>query len=203
MGSALALASVTAVLKHLLENGLVERGVAADIGGEVVVSTQAPDRITTGADERTQLNLFLYQITPNTGLRPSDSSVAAKENKLVPKAPLALDLYYLITAYGAQDFHTEILLGATLQVLHETSVLTKEAMRAALRSVSSTNGGRVVMPALQALAASDLAERVEHVTLKPQFLNAEEQTRLWSALQARYRPSAVYKAATAFIDERR
>src|SRR5262245_28723420 len=126
MSSALALAAVTAVLKHLLENGLVDRGVAADIGGEVIVSTQAPDRITTGADERTQLNLFLYQITPNTGLRPSNSSVVAKDNKQLLRPPLVLDLYYLITAYSAQDFHSEILLGAMLQVLHETPVLTNE-----------------------------------------------------------------------------
>lgn len=200
MSSALALASVTAMLKHLLENGLVDRGVTADIGGEVIVSTLPPDRIATGADERTQLNLFLYQITPNTGLRPSTSPVADTGNKQPPRPPLALDLYYLVTAYGAQDFHTEIVLGSALQVLHETPVLTNEVMRAALRSLSSTDGGRVVIPALKALAASDLAERVEQITIKPQFLNAEEQTRLWSALQARYRPSAIYKMSVALID---
>ena len=69
MTTTLAIAAITAVLKHLLENGLAESDVTASIGGDVIVSALPPDRATTGADERAQLNVFLYQATPNTGLR--------------------------------------------------------------------------------------------------------------------------------------
>ncbi len=63
MSSALAIASVTAVLKSLLDNRLVEQGAPASVG-DVSVTALPPDRITTGADERSQLNLFLYRVTP-------------------------------------------------------------------------------------------------------------------------------------------
>jgi len=63
MSSALSLASVTAVLKGLLENGLAASGVTTRIGGDAAVSALPPDQIPSGADERAQLNLFLYSLT--------------------------------------------------------------------------------------------------------------------------------------------
>src|SRR5438094_172682 len=101
MSSTFAIASVTAVLKRLLENGLIDHGVAEAIGGDVVVSALPPDRVTTGAEERPQLNLFLHQVTPNTGLSASSrSDIGASEGRKRP-APLALNLHYLLTSYGA------------------------------------------------------------------------------------------------------
>jgi hypothetical protein len=44
MSSALAIASVTAVLKDLLNNGLIDHNVGASVG-EVTVSTLPPDRV--------------------------------------------------------------------------------------------------------------------------------------------------------------
>ena len=188
MSSHLTIASVTAVLKNLLENGLVARGISSSIGGDAIITAVSPDRIAVGNDEKPQLNVFLYQVTPSTGLR---SSV---EREKLPG--LSLELHYLFTAYGAQDFQSEILLGYALQMLFEHPVLTSAVMKKALTNVSSNKGGRVVQPALAALADSDLAESVEKITLTPQFLNAEETSKLWSALQARYRPSLTYKLST-------
>ncbi|MBD0326353.1 MAG: DUF4255 domain-containing protein, partial [Pyrinomonadaceae bacterium] len=69
MSTALAIASVTAVLKDLLHNGLIDHDLVSSLG-DVLVSALPPDRIdiseTTG---NSQLNLFLYQVTPNTGWR--------------------------------------------------------------------------------------------------------------------------------------
>jgi hypothetical protein len=198
--SALAIAAVTAVLKSLLENGLIDRGVSASIGSDVLVSALPPDRITTGSDERAQLNLFFYQMTPHTGLRAMGSRPVTDAVDHAVPGELAFELYYLLTAYGAQDFHTEILLGYAVQLLHRTPTLTRAAIQATLRAVSSTEGGRVVPPPLAALATSDLAERVEQIKMSPLFLNTEEQSKLWSALQARYRPSATYKVSIVLID---
>ena len=116
MTSALALASVTAVLKDLLENGLARGGVTSKIGGDTSVSALPPDRISAGAEEKAQLNLFLYSVTANTRLRSQRVADTSSPR------PLALDLHYLLTAYAAQDFQTEILLGHALQLLHETPV---------------------------------------------------------------------------------
>ena len=58
MSSPLSIASVTSVIKSVLENGLVMHGATAVVG-ELAVTAMPPDRITTGADERSQLNIYL------------------------------------------------------------------------------------------------------------------------------------------------
>ena len=69
MSHTLVLAAVTAVLKNMLENGLVERGVTAALGSDTAISALPPDRVATGADEKSQMNLFLYQVQ-SRGLSP-------------------------------------------------------------------------------------------------------------------------------------
>jgi hypothetical protein len=193
---ALHLASITAVLKYRLENGLVECGIPAAIGGDVIVSTQPPDRISTTADERAQLNLFLYQATPQTGL--AGSALRRGEGSGVSLAPpLSLELFYLLTAYGAHDYQPEILLGYALQWLHQTPVLGATSIRAALTACAEAGAGRslprtLVEPTLQALETFPIEMR-----LTLQFLSLEEMSKLWSALQARYRPSLIYKVSLA------
>jgi hypothetical protein len=199
MSSALAIASVTAVLKSLLENGLVDQGVTASIGGDAPVSALPPDRITTGADEHPQLNLFLHQITPNTGLRSRNFSTAGPKGTQPAASSLTFDLHYLLTAYGAQDYQIEILLGSAIQLMQQTPILHRNVIRTALAALSAPGGGSIVPPALAALAASDLADQVEQITICPQFLSSEEMSRLWSALQARYRPSVAYKVSLVLI----
>src|SRR5437764_7400909 len=122
MSSALAIASMTYVLKNLLDNRLVQSGVTASVG-EVTVTALPPDRITTGSDERSQINLFLYRVTPHTAWRGGPSRT---EESGTRTPPLALDLHYLITAYGERDFQAEILLGSAMQLLLETPALTRE-----------------------------------------------------------------------------
>lgn len=65
MSNALAIAGVSAVLKDLLNNGLIDHEVSAAVGVPVTVSVQSPDRVKTGDQEKAQLNLFLYQVSPN------------------------------------------------------------------------------------------------------------------------------------------
>ena len=184
--------SVTALLKDLLENGLASGGVTSKIGGDTTVSALPPDRVASGADERAQLNVFLYLVTPHARL-PTNGARG-------PARPLSLDLHYLLSAYGAQDLQTEILLGHALQLLHATPVIERESIRKTLKTLSHTRDRRVVPPALGALANSDLADQVERLEIEPEFLSGEESSKLWSALQAKYRPSAAYKVSAVLID---
>ena len=197
MSSALSLASVTALLKSLLENGLATAGVTAKLGGDATVSALPPDRVTSGADEKAQLNVYLYHITPHTRIRFDDSPPAKGENG---HRPLALELHYLLTAYGSQDYQTEILLGHALQLLHETPVLERERIRASLTALSHTRDRRVIPAPQASLAQSPLADQVDKITITPEFLSTEEISKLWSALQAKYRPSATYKVSAVLID---
>jgi Pvc16 N-terminal domain len=188
MSSPLSFASVTSVIKSVLENGLVMHGATA-IVGELAVTALPPDRITTGADERSQLNIYLYRITPNTAWRavPTNGSRQAEARAI----PLSLDLHYILTAYGERDYHAETLLGSAMELLHETPVLTRETIAPALaalaeRGVSGASGSAVF---------ADVIDSIDRITLSPEFLSMEDLTKLWSALQARYRLSATYQAS--------
>jgi hypothetical protein len=185
MSSPLSIASVTSVIKSVLENGLVMHGATAVVG-ELAVTAMPPDRITTGADERSQLNIYLYRITPNTAWRaiPTD----ATRTNGARAVPLSLDLHYLLTAYGERDYHAETLLGSAMELLHQTPVLTHETIAPTLASLAERSGSG-------ASVFADVIDSIDQITLSPEFLSMEDLTKLWSALQARFRLSATYQAS--------
>jgi hypothetical protein len=171
--------------------------------GDVLVTALPPDMIRTeGPEARTQLNLFLYQVTPNAGWRNVGLPSRNGAGNRITNPPLALDLHYLLTAYGVRDLHAEILLGYAMQLLHETPVLSRAAVRKAL-DPSPINGGSGLPPPLEALATSELAEQIEMIKIVPETMNMEEVSRLWSAMQAHYRPTAAYQASVVLIESRR
>lgn len=198
MSSPLAIGAVSATLRNLLDNGLVEAGAA--IGTTVAVSAVAPDTIDlSNAEEPPRLNLFLHQVTPNPGWRntalPSRSSQSGER---LSNAPLALDLHYVLTAYGRADFQAEILLGYAMHLLHERPVLDRAAIRRALNP--SPLDLSMLPPAFQALAASDLADQVEMIKITPAAMGSDEMSKLWSAIQTHYRPSAAYHVSVVLIE---
>jgi hypothetical protein len=199
MSTALAIAGVSAVLRDLLNDGLVNHNVSGVVGSTVSVSVLPPDRVVppTGA-EVTRLNIFLHQVTVNSAWRNHALPSRDAAGQRLTNPPLALDLHYLISAYGAEELHAEILLGYAMQLLHETPVLTREAIRTAL--TPSPNVGTVLPPALRALAECGLADQVEQIRFTPSTLGSEEMSRLWSALQAHYRPTAAYQASVVLIE---
>ena len=202
MGNALAIAAVTAVMKDLLNNGLIDHNVTGAVGGNVTVSALPPDRVfAPGVQESNQLNLFLYQATPNVGWRNAGLPSRDERGGRLTNPPLALDLHYLLTAYGAEDLHAEVLLGYAMQLLHETPVLTRQSIRTALQP--SPVNGSILPPALQALSASELADQMEQIKIVATALTSEEMSKLWTALQARYRPTAAYHVSVVMIESRR
>lgn len=200
MSSALAIAAVTAVLKDLLINGLIDRDLTPTLG-DVTVTALPPDRIVAGNDEKSQLNLFLYNVTPNQGWRNVGLPSRNNGGERLSNPPLALDLHYLLTAYGAKDFHAEILLGYAMQLLHETPVLARSAIKVAL-SPTPVGGGGGLPPTMEALASSELADQIEQIKITPQAMSMEEMSKLWTALTARYRPSAAYMASVVLIESK-
>ena len=202
MSNALALAAVSAVLRDLLDTGMINHSVP-DVLGPVVISSVAPDTIDlTGTGAKPRLNLFLHQVTPNAAWRNMGLPARDARGGRTGEVPLALDLHYLVTAYGIEDFQAEVLLGYAMQLLHEMPVLARDAIRTALAPTSPVTGS--LLPALyHALRAADLADQVEQIRITPVTMNTEEMSRLWSALQAHYRPSASYQVSVVLIDSGR
>jgi len=198
MSSPLAIASVTAVLRDLLNNGMIDHNIVGAIGSNVTVTAVPPDTIQLESNAQTQLNLFLYQVMPNQGWRNVGLPSRDGRGDRFTNPPLALDLHYLLTAYGAEELHSEILLGYGMYLMHERPVLDRQAIRTAL--AGSTVDASILPPAYQALSAADLADQVEQIKITPVTMNTEEMSKLWSAMKANYRPTAAYSISVVLIE---
>ena len=202
MSNALAIASVTAVIKDLLNNGVIDHQLSGVVG-EVTVSALPPDRLlVAGQAETSRINVFMYQVTPNAGYRNSALPSRASSGDRVSNPPLALDLHYLVSTYGANEFDAEILLGYAMQLLHETPVLTRDAIRRTLAPASPVSGS-VLPPPFNALVASELADQLEQIRITPANMGIEEVSKLWTAIQSHYRPTAAYQASVVLIESKR
>ena len=199
MSTALAIAGVCAVLRDLLNNGLINHNISDVLGSTVTVSVLPPDRVVpSGGAEASQLNLFLHQVTPNTGWRNEDlPSRDGTGRQRLSNPPLALNLHYLLSAYSAAELHGEILLGYAMQLLHESPLITRQAIQMALNP--SPDVGVNLPPALRALADSGLADQIEQLRITPEYLNTEEMSKLWTATQSHYRPTAAYQVSVVLI----
>jgi hypothetical protein len=189
----LAIAATTAVLRDVLANGLIRYSSLMRLG-DVNVTILPPDRATVGADEPNQLNLFMYRVSPHSKLRPMPVSAnnpsPDREGRSLP-----LDLHYLITAYGAQDFHSEILLGCAVHLLNATPVLTGDIVRDALGRSAANGTKGAFSPAREALTVAAAIHVDAALKVSQEFLSFEEMSKLWSVMQARYRPSVAYQVS--------
>ncbi|MGH9606922.1 MAG: Pvc16 family protein [Terracidiphilus sp.] len=195
MSDYLAVGGVSAVLKALLTAALSEGGPSTVLLSPPGVTNRAPDLIPTSQDEPAQLNLFMYYASINPALRnlglPSMSSSGAQ----LGNPPLAINLHYLVTAYGANPFDPEILLGFAMQVFHNTPVVPRSAIQTALTALDAgapTNEQQLV-------SASTLASQIEHIRITPEALTTEEIYRLWTAFQVSYRPTTSYQVSVVVI----
>lgn len=208
MIAALALSYVTTVLRGRLVNGLSRAAVSPYLQDTLRVTTLPPDRVITGESEPTQLNLFLYLVTPNNTLaRSSDLfasdhpwDTAGNGRDAPPTLPsLALDLHYLLTAYGVRSSEMEVLLGTAVQILQEQPRLEQADMLEAVRLFEKGEDQRL----LEGFSATGVKDQIQGITFTPQFLDIEDLSKLYSALQARYRPSVAYKASVVVASEQR
>ena len=130
MSSPLAVGAVSAVLRNLLDNGMIDVGAPLS---PVKVTAVAPDTIKLDdPDAPPSLNLFLWRVSRNSGWANEALPSFDSNGSRLTNPPLALNLHYLLTAYGVADFQAEILLGYAMHLLHERPVLDRAAIRRAL-----------------------------------------------------------------------
>lgn len=209
MSNALAIGAVTAVLRDLLNNGLIQQDVGSDLRNEVVVTVLPPDVVAEDREikDKDLLNLFLYRVTPNAGWRNVGLPSRDGNGTQISNPPLALDLHYLLTAYSQKSFHAEILLGYAMQLLHETPVLTRAAIRRALEPPSSSNdsvvSGSLLPLAFRNLSAASIADQIEQIKICHEATSLEELSKLWTAFQTHYRPTALYQVSVVLIESQK
>jgi hypothetical protein len=201
MSSALAIAGVSAVLQFYLTN--LYAPMSALFGSMVTVSAKAPDIVqegfTPGSPEN-QVNLFLHQVTHNVGWRNQDlPSVAADGRTRLSNPQLALDLHYLLTAYGSTDWQAEALLGFALLMLHENPVLTRNDISTAIGKLPAKDPSN---PLSAPLGTVGLADQIEMLKITPATLGREEMAWLWTALKADYRPTFPFQVSVVLIESK-
>lgn len=178
-----AIAAVTATLRSLLSSKFNAEGMTVN------VTVRPPDRVsvTNGA---TQLNLFLYQTAQSAALRNMNLPQKLKPGESAPP-PLALNLYYLITAYGPDDENEDLvthqLLGKAMNVLHDHPLLGADEIKDATSSIKD----------------SDLHNQIERIRITPQPMALEEMSKLWTTFQTNFRISAAYEVAVVLIESTR
>lgn len=182
MSNTLAIAATTATLRNLLQTQIPS--LDADLS-DLEVTIAPPDLARKGIT-KAQLNVFLYQTVVNAAWRNLDMPRQIKPGE-AGSPPLALNLHYLLTAYGRgeadNDGVSHRVLGAAMSVLHDHTVLGQSEIAAALLN-------------------NDLAEQFERLRITPLAIGVEEMSRLWTVFQSQYRISAAYQAAVVLIDSR-
>lgn len=207
MSNALALASVSAVIMDLLNDGLANANLSSM--APITVTAQPPDQLTgDGVDSINRLNLYLWNVTRNLGWANERLPARSSDGGRLDSPFLALDLQFILTATGDADLNAEVLLGYGMQILHETPVLTRSAIRTALGGTTPPVDASLLPPAFQAILSSDLADQFEQIRITPAQpdhehpMQLEGLSNLWSAFSAPLRTSAMYTASAVLIESR-
>ncbi|MEV0184802.1 Pvc16 family protein [Streptomyces sp. NPDC050625] len=182
MSNALAIAHVSQALALLIESHLrpeIDMGVKVE-----------PRKPPAEPPADPTISVFLYQVTPNTSQRNNDLPTRASDGTLVRRASAALDLHYVISAYGDEtELVGQRLIGSVVRTLHETPILPRDIIELA--------GERPY------LTGSNLAEAAQRVRFTPMVMDVDETSKLWGMLyQTPYALSVVYQASLVFIDGR-
>jgi hypothetical protein len=208
MSNALAIAGVTAVLRDLLNDGLLNAN--ADALGQVSVTALPPDRLEPAGQAPTdRLNIFLFQTSRNAAFANDRLPARDAASNRVSNPFLALDLHYILTATGSDELNAEILLGYGLQVLQENPVLSRAAIRTSLGSATVSVDGQILPPSLRLLAASDLADQIEQLRITSMVTDSarpdqiETLSNLWSAFSTALRPSSLFTVSAVLIESTR
>ncbi|WP_353474569.1 DUF4255 domain-containing protein [Salipiger sp. H15] len=199
MSNVLAISAVTHLLKDMLNNALIDGNISDDLTADFTVTALSPDRVLSEnqAEQPTQLNLFLYRISPNTALRNADLPTRRADGTLSRRPVLALDLHYILTAVSAEELHPEILLGYAMQLFHERPILDREQIRASLQ----LNPMDQILPeAYDTARASAIADQIESIKITPRTLSMDDMSKLWTAFQASYRTTVAYDVCLVMIE---
>jgi hypothetical protein len=178
VSNALGIAATTATLCGLLRKGL----------GIQEVTARSLDKARDGIDGD-QVNLFLYQTLPDAAWRNMDIPRQVKPGE-TGQPPLPLVLYYLVTAYNADndDTKSHILLGRAMSILHDHCLLGAD---------------EICNFSENAVGDSKLDEQAERVRITLQPLTLDEMSKLWSPFQTQYRLSVAYQVSVVLIESTR
>jgi hypothetical protein len=90
------------------------------VGSETAIVFRNPTE--TARDSANRLSLWLYQITENEFTK-NQAPVRGNGSETLSFPPLALNLFYLVTPFTPSGEGDHLLLGKTMQVLYDNSII--------------------------------------------------------------------------------
>jgi Pvc16 N-terminal domain len=188
MSNYLAIATVTATLYDILTQS------AQEVVPGARVTMDRPSDMANDRSGRPRINLYLYQIIPNTAWRNADLPTRRSDGAIVHSPQAAVNLQYLISFFGDEtQFVPQRLLGKIVIALHSHPVLTRQEINSAIRELA--DAGQEYM------RESDLADQIEQVKFSLLTVDLEELSGFWSALyQVPYSLSLLYQASVVLIE---
>jgi hypothetical protein len=197
VSTALAIGATSRVLASIIDDEVAAAKLTLPgILGSATTSSSPPDHVVTGPQNETScINLFLYHVTYNQGWKNVDLPTRGSNGAVRGRAPLAIDLHYLLTAYGAGDFEAQIMLGIGMQAMHEAQVLFRKKITQVFATPFANDVDK-------ALATAALEDQIEICKIAPQQLGTEELSKLWTAFQSKFRVSAAYSVSVLLIESK-
>lgn len=163
------------ILEVLWQEVQLDPTVSALIDNRNRISLESPFDLRN--NNAVRVSLYLYRIVEDAYTKNQFPVQGLGLN--VRKAPLTLDLYYLLTPLVGAPREQQIVLGKFMQVIYDRAILAGTDL-------------------VNDLAGSDTQIRI---ALNPVTL--EETTRVWQALEMSYRLSVCYVVRVALVDSRR
>jgi hypothetical protein len=149
--------------------------VNALIDNESRISLESPFDLRD--NDAVRLSIYLYRIVEDANCK-NQWPIQTNGSRLL-KAPLTLELLYLVTPLVGSTREQQILLGKVMQVLYDRAILESADLIGSLASAG---------------------EEIR-VILNP--VGLEELTRVWQAMEMSYRLSIAYLVRVAIVDSRR
>jgi hypothetical protein len=149
--------------------------------------------------EAAGLILYMHHAGTNPAWRNMYDPHVDSTGKRFRKAPLVLDLHYMLAAQGA-DLEREVVLGVGMSAFHRNGIVPRPMIQALLGAVAAPNPAQKLMDGLTNEPMHDPASQPESITISQQPVDVDMSTKLWSALQAPIRPCAFYLVTTVFLD---
>lgn len=177
-----AIAAVTETMRQMLQTDLDVNFPGARVTAMHPAARASSSTLGPG------VNIFLYQVRPNTHLRNTVLPVSHSEKRRADRPVAALDLHYLFSFYGSEEtLEEQRLLGNTVAFWNAQPVLPRAEIEAI------TEEGY--------LKGANLADQSELVRLTPLEQNLEETARLWSTLlQTSFTLSVAYRASVVLLE---
>ena len=188
MSTDLAITAVTRTIRQILDDECADKWGNDVLGGDLtkqfVVTNLQPHKVRDAQPAQNVVNVFLFRTDLNAAWRNLPLPSQTKSGEDGP-APLALNLEYLITAYGEDDREdaAHFFLGQAMRVLHDRAVLPRSAFK-------------------NVLPKANVHLQIEQVTITPKPLSIEELSKLWSILGTQFRISVTYLVTVLLIDSR-